>query len=102
MLNKVFLSAFQTQRLRRMIAALCILALGNPACQALIDTQGISSLHGVWHRLPDKFAHGKMIWVMPTYHPMYVGYNRHKPEIAEQFQEDVSTFAGKWIALWEG
>jgi len=32
MLNKVFLSAFQTQRLRRMIAALCILALvrGNP------------------------------------------------------------------------
>jgi uracil-DNA glycosylase len=76
---------------------LCILALGNAACDALLGQVGITSIRGTWHRLDRE----KMTWVMPTYHPMYVTYQRHKPEVAEQFQADVNEFAAKWIALWE-
>jgi DNA polymerase len=58
--------------LYRQIAAIrpkLIVALGNPAMQALLDTRvGITKMRGEFH----PFTRIEGIWVMPTFHPAYL------------------------------
>lgn len=47
-----------------------ILALGNISTEALLGLSGIGDLRGTWWPLDSK----KERWVMPTWHPAYIGY----------------------------
>ena len=50
-----------------------IVALGNPATHALLNTRiGITKLRGTWQKLPMLSAEAVGIDVMPTFHPAYV------------------------------
>lgn len=77
---------------------IAILTLGNVATEALTGFTGVSTLRGKW-RLLDS---AKERWVMPTWHPAYVGYNGGiGSQVWDEFLSDVCTFAGKVIALQE-
>ena len=50
-----------------------IVALGNPATQALLDTRvGITRMRGNWQQLPLIGQNLAGIPVMPTFHPAYL------------------------------
>ena len=66
-----------------------ILALGNVAAQALLDTTGIAMLRESWHDLGTK----KQRWVRVTYHPAYVLRQGLESKVARQFREDINAFA---------
>ena len=51
----------------------CIVTLGNPATQTLLNTKtGITRMRGSFHPLPDIGEGLEGIAVMPTFHPAYV------------------------------
>lgn len=74
----------------------CILAVGNAACEGLLGVTGVSSIRGQWHKLD----RNQMTWVMPTFHPAYVNYNKGT-EIETLFNQDVETFASKYLYIRE-
>lgn len=72
-----------------------ILALGNAAAFVLLRETGITRIRGEWHRLDRE----RETWVMPTYHPAFVGYQGGVGSVAwEAFVGDVEMFANRAIA----
>jgi DNA polymerase len=49
----------------RLIDPLVILLTGNVACQSVLRRTGITSLHGQWTQMGDR-------WIMPIFHPSYL------------------------------
>lgn len=66
-----------------------ILALGNVAAHALLDTTGIQMLRGSWHALTEKAQR----WVRVTYHPAYVLRQGLESAVAQAFRDDIAEFA---------
>lgn len=81
-----------------LINPIAILALGNPAVEALLGFSGISQMRGKWYvldRTPETL-------VMPTWHPAYVNYNGGVGgDVWQEFLGDIETFATKIIASFE-
>lgn len=72
-----------------------ILALGSAALWVLLRETGIVSKRGGWYRLDRE----RETWVMPTYHPAFVGYQGGVGSPTwEQFVGDVEMFANRAIA----
>lgn len=71
------------------VDATTILALGNVAARALLDTTiGVSMLRGSWHALdsePDR-------WVRCTYHPAYILRLGLDSREAQEFRRDIQVF----------
>lgn len=70
-----------------------ILALGNPAAWELLHETGITRIRGTWHRLDRE----RETWVMPTFHPAFVDRQGRASLAAQQFRDDIQTFATKAI-----
>lgn len=70
-----------------------ILALGNVAAQALLDTTGIAMLRDSWHALSMQDKIRRQRWVRVTYHPAYVLRQGLDSKVARQFREDITIFA---------
>lgn len=66
-----------------------ILALGNVAALALLDTTGIAMLRESWHALDTRVER----WVLVTYHPAYVLRQGLDSGVARKFRTDIAEFA---------
>ena len=73
----------------RVLDARVILAVGNVAAQALLDTTGIAMLRESWHALDSPHSR----WVRVTYHPAYVLRQGLDSKVARQFREDITVFS---------
>jgi uracil-DNA glycosylase len=73
---------------------LIILLSGNIACQSVLNQTGITSLHGKWLQLQDR-------WVMPIFHPSYLLRNPSSaPDSPKgQMQEDLRKVRKKYDEL---
>ena len=66
-----------------------IVALGNPATQALLDTRvGITRMRGNWQQLPLIGENLAGIPVMPTFHPAYL-LRQYTPDNRKQVWSDL-------------
>ncbi len=83
----------------RQIAAIrpkLIVALGNPAMQALLDTKiGITRMRGEFH----PFTRIEGIWVMPTFHPAYLLRSPDKKREAWEDLKKIRSFLRGEIQL---
>jgi DNA polymerase len=67
----------------------CIVTLGNPATQNLLDTDiGITKLRGQWQKLPDIGGGLGGTPVMPTFHPAYL-LRAYTPENRKRVWHDL-------------
>jgi len=71
-----------------------ILSLGNAAAWVLLRERSITRIRGNWFRLDRE----RETWVMPTYHPAFVGYQGGIGSAAwDLFVDDVQVFATRAI-----